>query len=286
MSEHPQFAEDIDLLALEMLGDEGRAPLRAHLEECARCRARYEEARSLAALLAFSAPPAEPPESARRNLLAELRTKTRDARDGDGMAAAATAAVAAVAAVRPAAAPDRKSEAQRRPSLWNRANLGWAMAAVLLVAGTTLLMDQHRRTVMEVGALENQLSAKQFELERTKAVLDLLHSSETVRVKLMSETAPWPWPEGKVYYHPRKGLLFVASNLPPLVAGKSYQLWCVPERGAPMSAGIFAPDAHGNAALMKPMYTTPMKPKAFAVTVEPQGGMPAPTGPEVLTGEQ
>jgi len=273
MSEHPQFTEDIDLLALELLGDEDCAALRAHLEECGHCRARYQEARSFAALLAFSAPAAEPPERVRRQLLAELRAKSVAPRE-------------ATVAAAPRVAPIGASGTGRRAGFWNPANLGWAMAALVLVAGTVLLVEQHRRSALEVNALVAQLSDKQHELDRTKGVLDLLHSSETVRVKLMSGTAPWPWPEGKVYYHPKKGLLFVASNLPPLSAGMSYQLWCMPEKGAPMSAGVFVPDVHGNATLMKPMYTAPKAPKAFAVTVEPDGGVPSPTGPEVLSGEQ
>lgn len=272
MSEHPQFAEDIDLLALELLGDDDCAPLRAHLDECAHCRARYEEARSLAALLAFSAPPAEPPERVRRQLLAELRAKSGAAGD-----------TAVGAAFR--AAPAGLSEPRARAGFWNWSNLGWAVAALVLVVGTAMMLAENRRTENEVRTLQAQIADKQQELDHARAVLDLLHSAETVRVKLMSGTAPWPWPEGKVYYHPKKGLLFVASNLPPLVAGKSYQLWCMPEKGAPMSAGVFVPDVHGNAALMKPMYKTPMAPKAFAVTVEPEGGMPSPTGPEVLSGE-
>jgi len=272
MSEHPQFAEDIDLLALDLLGDEDCALLRAHLKECANCRSRFDEARSFAALLAFSAPPAAPPGRVRRKLLDQLRAGSRAERP-------------AVETVESGTARGGDHEAHGRAGFWHWSNLGWAVATLVILAVTAMLSEQYRRAENEVRNLQAQMAAKQSELDRTRAVVDLLHSTDTVRVKLMSGTAPWPWPEGKVYYHPKKGLLFVAQNLPPVESGKVYQLWYVPENGSPLSAGVFAPDVHGNATLMTPPSAKVMAPKAFAVTVERAGGVPAPTGPEVLSGE-
>ena len=219
MSEHPQFAEDIDLLALDLLGEEDCAPLRAHLEECANCRTRFDEARSFAALLAFSAPPAAPPGRVRRQLLADLRAESSVAR----RASEAAVSGAARRAYHPSYA---------RSGFWNWSNLGWAVATLVILAVTAMLSEQYRRAENEVRNLQAEIAAKQTELDRTRSVVDLLHSTDTVRVKLMSGTAPWPWPEGKVYYHPKKGLLFVAQNLPPIESGKVYQLWYVPQEGS------------------------------------------------------
>jgi len=272
MSEHPQYAEDIDLLALELLGDEDCAPLRAHLAECANCRARFEEARSLGALLAFSAPPAAPPGRVKRKVLESLSVNR----------GAAQSPAAAEVRVTPQSA---ERGTGLRADVWNWSNLGWAVAMLVILAVTAMLSEQYRRAENDIHNLQAQLTAKQSELDRTREVLDLLHSSDTVRVKLMSGTAPWPWPEGKVYYHPKKGLLFVAQNLPQVESGMVYQLWYVPQQGSPLSAGVFAPDMHGNATLTTPPSAKPMAPKAFAVTLEHAGGVPAPTGPEVLSGE-
>jgi len=265
MNEHAQLADDIDLLALGLLGDEDCAPLRAHLEGCAACRTRFDEARSLAALLALSTPLAEPPAHARAQLLGRLRA-WRETPEGG-------------------ARVPRREETQRA-RFWTWANLGWAVAALVILATAGLMMDENRRVHNQVQSLQAELAGKQQELDRTHAVLDLLHSTETVRVHLISGSAPWPWPEGRVYYHPKKGLLFVASHLPALDPGESYQLWFVQEGGAPASAGVFWPDAKGNATVMMPAAPKPMTPKAFAVTVEHDGGVPAPTGPQVMVGEQ
>lgn len=277
MSEHPQFAEDIDLLALDMLGEGECGPLRAHMEECAACRVRFDEARALGAMLAMTARPTEPPLRARQRLLEEL-----DTRRGRREAAKAPAALEAM----PRPAPAEYREAPGRVGFWNSPNLGWAIAVLVILAVTAMLSEQYRRAEIDVRNLQTEVAAKQDELDRTKAVVDLLHATDTVRVKLMSGTAPWPWPEGKVYYHPKKGLLFVASNMPPVDAGRVYQLWYVPEHGSPQSAGVFAPDLHGNATLMSPPSLKAMIPKAFAVTLERAGGSPEPTGPEVLSGAQ
>jgi len=277
MSGHPQYAEDIDLLALEMLGEEDCGPLREHLEECAACRTRYDQARAMGAMLAIAAPAVEPAARVRQRLLAGLNAQRESARPaGEPVVERAPARVA----------PASYRELVVRPGFWHAANLGWVVATLVILAVSGMLSEQYRRAENEVRNLQAELAVKQNELDRTKAVVDLLHASDTVRVKLMSGTAPWPWPEGKVYYHPKEGLLFMASNMPPVEAGKVYQLWYVPEHGSPMSAGVFAPDVHGNATLMSPPATKTMMPKAFAVTIERAGGSPEPTGPEVLSGAQ
>ncbi|HKO05015.1 MAG TPA: anti-sigma factor [Candidatus Acidoferrales bacterium] len=265
MNAHIQFAEDVDLLALGLLGEEDCAALRGHLETCAECRARFHEARALAALLALSSPPAEPSAGVRKQLLERLRAGRENA-------------------TRDARAP--KQEESRRAGFWGWTNLGWAVAAVILVAGAALMMEENRRVQGQVQSLQAEIAGKQQELDRTRAVLDLLRSTDTVHVHLISGSEPWPWPEGRVYYHPKKGLLFVGSHLPPLDPGMSYQLWCVSEGGTPASAGVFRPDAKGNAAVMMPLAKMAMSPKAFAVTVEADGGAQAPTGPQVMVGEQ
>lgn len=73
-----------------------------------------------------------------------------------------------------------------------------------------------------------------------------------------------------------------AFNLPALPNGKVYQLWAVDEK--PVSAGVFALDAGQKARmLIKNMAEFPRM-KKFAVTIEPDGGRPEPTGAIYLIG--
>ena len=79
-------------------------------------------------------------------------------------------------------------------------------------------------------------------------------------------------------------LLFYAANLPALPTGRTYQLWLVPTKGNPISAGVFRVDAQGNGEVVLPTLPAGIAAAAFAVTVEPSGGVPQPTGPKVLIG--
>jgi len=75
--------------------------------------------------------------------------------------------------------------------------------------------------------------------------------------------------------------LFAAENLPVLPANRSYQLWTI-VGGKPVSHGVFELDANGAAQLLGE--PAPGMAEAYAVTVEPLGGVSEPTGPKVLLG--
>jgi anti-sigma-K factor RskA len=53
---------------------------------------------------------------------------------------------------------------------------------------------------------------------------------------------------------------------------------------APISAGVFVQGSPGEDAVRTAQVAPNTQPKAFAVTLEPAGGMPQPTGPKVLVG--
>jgi anti-sigma-K factor RskA len=86
-----------------------------------------------------------------------------------------------------------------------------------------------------------------------------------------------------VMYNMKMEMLIYDGQLEPAPEGKSYQLWVVPAQGNPISAGVFQPVAGQTDNLLMDM-PQGVVPKAFAVTIEPAGGMPQPTGPKVLVG--
>ena len=94
-----------------------------------------------------------------------------------------------------------------------------------------------------------------------------------------------PQPQGKAFYlRNRSTLLFVANNMPPLPPQKAYELWLIPAQGAPVAAGVFKPDARGNASVVNPPLPGQMEAKAFAITVENEAGATTPTMPIVMMG--
>lgn len=75
-----------------------------------------------------------------------------------------------------------------------------------------------------------------------------------------------------------------ARRLPELRRGRTYQLWVLTS-GAPISAGLFRPDASGGASVV---FDTPVSlptPAGLAVSSEPDGGVSARTADIVLAGK-
>ncbi len=77
--------------------------------------------------------------------------------------------------------------------------------------------------------------------------------------------------------------VMVTYNLKQPQPGKTYQVWLVTD-DAKISAGTFKPDEHGN-VVMRARYAMARDAlRAVAITEEPEGGVPAPTGPMVVVG--
>ncbi|HMA23266.1 MAG TPA: anti-sigma factor, partial [Gemmatimonadaceae bacterium] len=75
---------------------------------------------------------------------------------------------------------------------------------------------------------------------------------------------------------------FVAHDMPALPSGRTYQLWLV-TASAKISAGTFEP-TNGD-AVVRSTYALPANSlKSIAVTEEPTGGVPQPTGRMVIAG--
>ena len=73
----------------------------------------------------------------------------------------------------------------------------------------------------------------------------------------------------------RRGLVSI-QNMPPPPAGKDYQLWVLdPTKAAPVSAGLLAAKTVQRFASVQPVSSTGL---GFAISLEPGGGSPAPTG--------
>lgn len=122
----------------------------------------------------------------------------------------------------------------------------------------------------------------EFDRERTdrERVIAILSAGDVHSASLGS-VAPAGAARGHVYVSASRGLFFAAEALPPLPAGRTYQLWTI-VAGQPVSHGIFAPEGDGRAQVLA--QAPPGAVQAIAVTIEPEGGVPAPTGDKVLLG--
>ena len=119
-----------------------------------------------------------------------------------------------------------------------------------------------------------------FEMQSAMAVLA---ATDLVRVDLQGAPAA-PQAAGRALWSRQSGMVFAASNLPPLPPGQIYQVWVVAS-GPPISAGLVAPDDSGRSVGIFRTLVDVTGAVTVAVTIEPAGGVPAPTGAFYLTGK-
>jgi anti-sigma-K factor RskA len=110
----------------------------------------------------------------------------------------------------------------------------------------------------------------------------VLAAPDLVRIDLAGQTSA-PQASARALWSRARGMVFSASDLPPLPAGRVYQVWVV-TADAPISAGLLMLDDAGRGI---GVFETPpdVAPVAVAVTDEPAGGMPKPTGSMYLVGQ-
>lgn len=171
--------------------------------------------------------------------------------------------------------------------------LGAAAAAAAVAAFTGAFVAGHYEA--RLGYMAREFAATRTRLEREVAALndqlavyrsaaDLLRDPATQVVTLRG-LGPSPRATGRVIWHRAAGGQLFVANLPPAPPGKAYELWTI-GGGTPRPAGVFFVDAEGRAThRVEP--TEAGKPvKVFVVTLEPERGVPAPTGPRVLASVQ
>ena len=165
-------------------------------------------------------------------------------------------------------------------ALWWAGWAGLAAAAALLVVVNTQLS----RTREEIRALRGGCRRSRASSPSASGTLGFL-SDPNVRYVSLAGLKPTPEASAWLLWNPttRQGLL-LARGLPAPPAGQAYELWAL--AGAqPVPAGVFSVDAAGRALLRLPALPADHTFDAFAVTLEPAGGVPEPTGPMHLHGK-
>jgi anti-sigma-K factor RskA len=180
-----------------------------------------------------------------------------------------------------AAARETPPLPRRRRAIWP-AVLSGAIAAGLaaIVVGWSVSSTYEQR----LDALARDADQLKAELRSQQTVIAILRDPATQVVALAGQ-APAPTARARMMWHEKAGGVFVATGLPAAPAGKAYQLWAIAGSNAPVSAGVFSVDASGAGSLLvRPLPGVTIV-NAFAVTLEPAGGLPAPSGEMYLLGK-
>jgi anti-sigma-K factor RskA len=243
--------------------------------------------------LAQAVPLVDPPASLRARVLTSVTGKNFGPAVVPFEAPAPVQAPARVQTAPPATQPATVVKIDRAgASPW----IGWLAAAAALIAaiGTGMYALQLRNRVEEAEArafaagrevveMRRVLDRSQEETRVVRMQAAVLIAPDMARIDLAGQQSA-PKAAARAFWSRSRGMVFAATSLPQLPRGKVYQLWVVANGVNPISAGLIAPDAQGQ---VNTHFVTPQDipvPVALAVTLEPEGGVPQPTGEKYLIG--
>ncbi|MCH8556743.1 MAG: anti-sigma factor [Balneolia bacterium] len=167
------------------------------------------------------------------------------------------------------------------------------LAAVILAAISlglayfTLNLTDERNELQQVVEIQRlELLNLEDRLLATERYLDIIGSRETYLVS-MDGLDPSPSGFGRIFFDPEtQSALLQIAGLPATPADKDYQLWVIRD-GTPVSAGVFNVDDDERFRfypIEQFVEADLAGVDAVAITLEPEGGMPQPTGEMFLLG--
>lgn len=273
---HDEAWDALPGVALDAASDDETRAALAHVRTCERCSAELARLRAVAAQLTYGAP---------------LEAVVADA-DGAAMRARLLARAAATSTDEASARPLRAAAGRATASGGRgRALRPWLLAGGLgALAAASAFAVVRRERIEARAALARQSSAAAAEvaaLRRDAAeqrrLLDEVTGPSVALIRLTSSSGRLP--SASVFWDRAAGrwTLF-ARDLPRPPAGRVYQVWLV-TAGGKRSAGLLSPRADGSGELHAVAAIDSAALRSVAVTVEPEGGVPEPTGPVLMAGD-
>jgi hypothetical protein len=317
---HEEAFAALDAAALDVLDIAERDAVLWHAAGCAICTAELVSLRDAAAMIALSSPlAADTATRSRARIRLKLIARASDERAPDQRqtSVAPTSATPARPSTPPTArtpvvhnlpkheqsssgVPQVLFPAAKKDHPTAESRIAWlkpewiAVAATILAVASMagLAMTMRDRDTIE-GLLREQTAAS----AQARTMSDSLRTAVMQRdsliagmtgknVAMMTLTASGTrQPMGRMFWDQAHNMwTLVAHDMPALKAGRTYQLWLMTAK-TKINAGTFTASAGGD-AMMRAMYPlTPADLRAVAVTEEPAGGMPQPTGSMIMVAQ-
>ncbi|EDY17157.1 conserved hypothetical protein [Chthoniobacter flavus Ellin428] len=238
--------------ALGALDPEATLAFEALLANDRELKALADSLRETAAALAHDAPAQLPPPELRERILARVRAE----------------------ASTPASTSQPMTQANAPTQSSGGGNLlPWALAAGFAISTAAFWVERGQLQQDRDALLQDR---KEWQARDTLAKVKIATLSAQVEAYAKASAVIVWDPERQ------RGVLKLA-NIPQPASGKDYQLWVIdPKYPQPVSGGIVTVDAGGLAHVFFEPKKPISKSDKFAISVEPAGGMPEPTGPIVL----
>jgi anti-sigma-K factor RskA len=273
VNDHEIWRERAAIYALDALTGEERREFETHLQSCLECAAELLTLRPAADALAQTVPQLDP--------RPELRDRVMSAVLGEKRS------------VMPAAAPAPSTPGTRLTT--TPSPMRWMPVAAMLLLAVGLgvyanglrgrvtrlesELDQARAQSAalqaRVGKTESTLASAQTQLTSAQSQLAVFAAPDSRRVALAAQKGAPEGVSGRADWSPSRGLALSVSNLPAPLAMRDYQVWLL-TGGAPVSAGLLPKDAVDGRTVVFNAPVGAQAPIGFALSEEPEGGVPQP----------
>jgi hypothetical protein len=272
---HDEASESLAAAALDALSADEQAAVLAHAASCPRCGPELDALRQALAALGNSTPsPTAPasPDVEQRLKRIRMRLLARAQADRAPMETALMNAA-------PSATASRARRANITPWL--------ALAAAVIIA--VLMLNQQRSTSTALAQANQKAASATAALDTAQAkiaqdqreIKDL--TGPTTSVVNLSTAGAAEATAMMFWDKTNNSWAFYAHHMPPLPAGQTYQIWLITPN-AKISAGTFTP-APDSSVEVHATYALPHDAlRGVAVSQEPSGGVPQPTGHILITG--
>ncbi len=245
---HDEMKSLIAAYVLGAVSPEEMEEVRAHIISCEECMAEADGYSGAVSSLALSVAPETIPDTLIDNVMREAR-------------AGAHPPVKAAPPVSDDSDRSGVTELRRSRPIYGIVAAAAALLIVAVLAGALIT------TTKELDETRNQLAAQRERVEQLADTQGAMRlggpSDEAIGAMLPTE----------------EGGVFVADGLDAPPSNHTYQVWLLDD-GQPTSAGTFDPES-GLGSLQTDRSLEDVD--GVAVTVEPEGGSPAPTGDPVLS---
>jgi anti-sigma-K factor RskA len=272
MDRHDTIGAMLDEYALGQLSQDERRDVETHVRECESCAADLRELAVVMEGIALSVEPVTPPPALKQRVLSSLASQPQEPRR--------RSVDSNVVAMPPYGVKIRRG-----------VHPGWLAAAAVVILGLGAVLYSFIETRRLLIDDVQEAQAMAVDLQRR---LDLYAEQADLAVSILTAADMQPIAmsgkenatasTARAYWSPTRGLLIVANDLPMPPPGRIYQVWVI-GGGKPFSAGLLGDQGAGRGMLIAPP-PGGVAPGAVtvAVTDEPPGGLPAPSGSIRLAG--
>ncbi len=269
-----QRQEQILLYAADALDPDERREMQAHLRSgCPHCAGSLAEAEAVLAHLPLALEPVAPSPGVRERLMERIRSHP----SAEIAAEKSPLHVMPFPGARPA---------DRWLDTWLRPAIAAGLAGATVYGLTALPLRRERESLhRELARQAEQIRTLESSVERATETARLLQSREAV-VAMLAGSTPQPEAWGRILWDREHGTVHLyTGSLKPPGPGRTYELWLITESQEKIPAGTFDVDQSMRGSLVARLTKEVGKVAFAAVTDEPAGGVPQPTGSIQLVGK-